>query len=158
STQRERAGLWPERQNSFATLTPAADTPIHNLPAQTTPFVGRESELEQLEALMAKPDIRLATILSPGGMGKTRLALAAAERMLNTPTSSAQSTVLLSNAVYFVALAPLTSPNFLVPAIAEAVGLQFSPGVEPKEQLLKFLRHRPMLLVMDNFEHLLEGA
>lgn len=121
----------------------------HNLPAQTTPFVGREHELAELDKLLNDPAVRLITIIAPGGMGKTRLALEAAENAL------AQ----FSDGVYFVELAPLSDSQSIVPAIAEATGYQFQgDDREPKQQILDFLRNKSMLLVLDNFEHLIEGA
>jgi predicted ATPase/DNA-binding CsgD family transcriptional regulator len=138
----------------FATPTPhPAGVPGHNLPLQTIPFVGREAELAELARLFADPSVRLVTILGPGGMGKTRLALEAAEAQLPN----------FQRGVYFVPLAPLSSPETILPTVAEAVGFRFLrpdsgqvfEGDEPKRQLLGYLRHKQMLLVMDNFEHLL---
>jgi predicted ATPase len=124
--------------------------PKHNLPAQTTPFVGRETELAELAQLLADPDVRLLTILGAGGMGKTRLALQAAADIL----SDAQ----LGNfqrGVFFVSLAPLQSVDAIVPTVAQAIGFSFYRGGEPRQQLLDYLRQKNMLLIMDNFEHLL---
>lgn len=121
----------------------------HNLPAQTTPFVGREHELEELARLLSAPDIRLMTVLAPGGMGKTRLSLEAAERALPQ----------FAEGVYFVELAPLNDPDNIVNAIADATGYQFQgDGRAPRQQVLDFLQRKALLLVMDNFEHLLAGA
>lgn len=133
----------------FGTPTPhhTGVTP-HNLPAQTNPFVGREAELVDLTRLITDPDTRLVTILSPGGMGKTRLALEVAEAQLPE----------FGQGVYFVPLAPLSSAENIIPAIAEAVGFQFYGGQDPKGQLLGHLRGKQMMLVMDNFEHVLESA
>ena len=123
--------------------------PHHNLPAQTTPFIGRARELDDLEALLADPEMRLITILAPGGMGKTRLGLAVAEAHLDR----------FMDGVYMVPLAPLQSPDQIVSAIADATGFPFiSDQRSPKQQVLDFLRQKHMLLVLDNFEHLLEGA
>ena len=121
----------------------------HNLPAQTTPFVGREHELAELAKLIADPDLRLMTILAPGGMGKTRLAMEAIQRALPE----------FMDGGYMVELAPLPDPNNIVSALADAVGYQFqSDGRDPKTQLLDFLANKHMLLLLDNFEHLLAGA
>lgn len=133
----------------FDTVTPISDIPKHNLPAQTTPFVGRESELKELERLLRDRQNRLVTILGSGGMGKTRLSLQIGEHLL---TDYAQG-------VYFVALAPLNAVENIVPAIAEAVRYTFnSDGRTPKDQLLDYLREKHLLLVMDNFEHLIAGT
>jgi serine/threonine protein kinase len=137
-------------ETRFAPETPnLLIRPKHNLPAQTTPFVGREGEIAELAKLLNDPKIRLITILAPGGMGKSRLALEVAEQQLTN----------FENGVYFVELAPLSEPANVVSAIAEATGYQFqSDGREPKQQILDFLGNKNMLLVLDNFEHLLEGA
>ncbi len=120
----------------------------HNLPAQTTPFIGREQELVQLADLLADPEVRLITILAPGGMGKTRLALEAAARQ------SSQ----FADGVYFVPLAPLASPDHIIPAIAKHTSYPIQPdNRDPKQQVLDFLRHKHLLLVLDNCEHLLDG-
>jgi serine/threonine protein kinase len=144
------------------TPTPTAN---HNLPAQATPFVGREHEIAEVIHLLDKS--RLITLLAPGGMGKTRLALEIANTFVGAwhanPSTDSPLHVWRGaggemSGVYFVALAPLASADFIVSTIAEAVGFQFYQGGEPKQQLLDYFREKSMLLVMDNFEHLLEGA
>lgn len=120
----------------------------HNLPGQTTPFIGRQDEVADLTRLLAEPEMKLVTILAPGGMGKTRLSLAAAERQLNR----------FRDGVFFVPLAPLSSPDDIVTTIAEQVGFSFDGNTLPRQQLLDYFRERQTLLVLDNFEHLLDGA
>jgi serine/threonine protein kinase/tetratricopeptide (TPR) repeat protein len=145
----------------FATPAPdVLDRPKHNLPAQATPFVEREHELAELTRLLNDTDIRLITILASGGMGKSRLALEMAERVVNDgiKVTHLSSLPRFANGVYFVNLAPLSTITDIVPAIAEAVGFHFHSGGEPKQQILDFLREKQMLLLMDNFEHLLEGV
>jgi predicted ATPase len=132
--------------------TPLPDYVMHskyNLPAQATPFVGREHELAELENLLKDSDIRLITILAQGGMGKTRLALELAQQAVDQN--------LYADGVYFVELAPLSDADNIPNAIADAAGYQFLGEGTPKEQLLTILRERNLLLVMDNFEHLPEG-
>ena len=129
------------------TETPPTQT-RHNLPFQTTPFIGRQQELADIAQLLADPDLRLLTILAPGGMGKTRLALAAAEGQLAH----------FQDGVFFVPLAPLKSTHDIVTTIAESVGFSFYGNSPPQQQLLDYFRDRNLLLVLDNFEHLLEGA
>jgi serine/threonine protein kinase len=137
-------------QTRFAPDTPDYFLrPKHNLPTQTTSFVGREAELAELAKLLNDSKIRLVTILAPGGMGKTRLALEAAEKQIPH----------FESGVYFVELAPLSDPAHIVSAIAEATSYQFQgDGREQKQQILDFLGNKNMLLVLDNYEHLLEGA
>lgn len=120
----------------------------HNLPAQLTPFVGRESELVQLGDLLANPQCRLITIHGPGGVGKTRLGLQAALEQLEV----------FPDGVCFVPLAQLHEPELLPTAIVDALGLTLHGTDEPSTQLLHFLRPKELLLLLDNFEHLLVAA
>jgi serine/threonine protein kinase/predicted ATPase len=132
---------------STPTVTPTPTRPSHNLPVQTTPFIGRESELADLKRLLDDPTIRLITILGPGGMGKTRLALEAAGH-----------TDFL-HGVYFISLAACDSKEQILNSIADALKFQFSRGADlPAHQLIDFLREKTLLLVIDNFEHMLPGA
>jgi len=136
-------------QPRFAAPTPhPTGTPRHNLPKQTTPFIGREQELADLARLLADPDNRLITLLGPGGSGKTRLALESARTQLSN----------FENGVTFVPLVSLRSAEDIIPTIAETVGFQFFEQMEPGEQLSDFFREKQTLLVLDNFEHLLDGA
>ncbi|MHB8625810.1 MAG: ATP-binding protein [Aggregatilineales bacterium] len=123
-------------------------TPLHNLPHQPTPFIGRTTELAAIARRLEDPACRLLTVVGPGGIGKTRLALQAAK----------QQFAAFAQGVYFVSLAPLNAPEAVVSTIAEAIRFSFYPGGEPRQQLLDFLRARQLLLVLDNFEHLLTAA
>ncbi|MEO8394168.1 MAG: AAA family ATPase [Chloroflexota bacterium] len=116
------------------------------LPTSATPFIGRAEELAEIALLLADSTCRLLTLIGPGGIGKTRLALEVA-RSLTFP-----------NCIYFVSLQPLTSPELVVPAIADALQFQFYSGGEPQQQLLDYLREKSLLLLLDNFEHLLDGV
>jgi predicted ATPase/DNA-binding CsgD family transcriptional regulator len=122
--------------------------PRHNLPAATTPFVGRELELDDFAGLLADENIRLVTILAAGGMGKTRLALEAAKSQLQS----------FRNGVYFIPLVQLRAVDNIIPTIAAYLKVQLSTSADPTAQLLNYLRDKAMLLVLDNFEHLLNGA
>jgi predicted ATPase/class 3 adenylate cyclase len=127
------------------------DTRTTNLPAPRTSFVGRADELEAIDRLLEDPGCRLLTLVGPGGVGKTRLALEAAGRRLDR----------YQHGVHFVPLASVVSPDFLAPAMA--VSLQFPvdaahSGFSAQDQLLDFLSERSTLLVLDNFEHLVEGS
>ena len=127
----------------------AVMSPSHNLPAQTTPFIGRVSELQKLTRLLNDAANRLVTLFAPGGMGKTRLALAAAKASLSA----------FPDGVCFVSLASLPSADQIVPTMADALGLQINLGHQsPRQQVFNFLRDRHMLLVLDNFEHLADGV
>ena len=126
---------------------PAAST--RKFPAALTPFIGRLGELKALNRLLNHPHTRLVTLLAPGGMGKTRLALALAE--------IAQED--FPDGVTFVALAALTALDGLMMTIADALGLQlFAERGTVEQQVRDYLRDKHLLLVLDNFEHLLEGS
>lgn len=133
----------------FATPTPhTTGLPQHNLPKQSTPFIGRDVELANLKKLISNPDNRLITLLGPGGTGKTRLALEFARAQVSN----------FNNGVAFVSLAPLSAAETIIPTIAEAVGVQFFENMEPFTQLASYFRDKHTLLVLDNFEHLLDGS
>jgi len=124
------------------------DTHPTNLPPQPTPFIGREEELALIATHLHNPACRLVTVIGPGGIGKTRLALEAAAGLRPD----------FPDGVYFVALAALSSGSLLVSTIADALAFPLYGGADPEAQLLSFLHERRMLLVLDNFEHLLEGT
>ncbi|MBX3059905.1 MAG: protein kinase [Anaerolineae bacterium] len=136
--------------HTVRTPTPLPGKPVfHNLPPQPTTFVGRERELQDIHQwLLEIPTRRLITIAGPGGIGKTRLALAAAQSVLDA----------FADGVFFVPLAPLTTADHIFTTLIENLHLQPINTKEPKDQLLAYLRQKQMLLVLDNFEHLLEGA
>jgi len=129
-----------------------APAPVSNLlsnwPAQLTPLVGRESELASLGRLLADPLCRLLTLVGPGGIGKTRLAIEAALR----------ERARFNGGIWFVPFAPVSSPAAIVPAIAEAMGLTLRGQTELRLQLFGHLARMEVLLVLDNVEHLLAGA
>jgi predicted ATPase/DNA-binding SARP family transcriptional activator len=124
--------------------------PKHNLPAQPTSFIGREKELAQIGEMMVDPHCRLITLIGPGGIGKTRLALQAADAFLHS----------FEDGTYFVPLGPIPSPDAILSAITHTLSFSYdiATTLDPKSQLLDYLRHRSILLVMDGFEHLIEGA
>ena len=138
---------------AFATPTPDRLQRVrHNLPAQATPFVGREAELAELQRLLADPTIRLVTILGPGGMGKTRLALElAARQVVGTPAGQ----VAFPQGIFLVKLAALRSTEELVASLASTFGLAIEKELEPLQQVLNFLSNKRLLLLLDNFEQLL---
>ena len=118
------------------------------LPAPLSSFVGRDDDIAAVADLLADPAARLITLTGPGGIGKTRLALAAAAVAADSFSSGA----------VFVALADVPSPDLVLPAIVQALGLRERPGQNRKDQLFPFLRHRQLLLLLDNFEHVLEAG
>jgi predicted ATPase/DNA-binding SARP family transcriptional activator len=131
-------------------LVETAPSLRNHLPQQPTPFVGRAHELAEIANLLNDPDCNLLTLVGPGGIGKTRLALEATARAASA----------FPHGVHFVSLAAVESARFLVPTIAAALEFSFfqREGAEPREQLFDYLREKSMLLLLDNFEHLGDGA
>jgi DNA-binding SARP family transcriptional activator/predicted ATPase/Tfp pilus assembly protein PilF len=122
--------------------------PCH-LPPLPGPFIGREEELTAVTYQLSQADCRLLSLLGPGGMGKTSLAVASAQRLYQ------QRPGLFLDGIVFISLDPVESGAYLPQAIAEKVGLTFQGATDPTEQLVNFLASRELLLVLDNFEHLL---
>jgi predicted ATPase len=119
-----------------------------NVPTPASSFIGREHEVRAVRELIERDDVRLVTLTGPGGIGKTRIALRAA--------SDLQAS--FEDGVAIVMLSPVSSPAMLVPAIAEALGAPEISGRARIDVLKELLRRRRMLLVLDNFEHLVEAA
>jgi predicted ATPase/class 3 adenylate cyclase len=117
-----------------------------NLPVELTTFIGRQSEVDEASALLAT--IRLLTLTGPGGTGKTRLALRIAAGRRSA----------YGDGVFFVDLAPLTDPALVAPAVARSLGLSEQPQRPIIELLKEHLESREVLLVLDNFEHLLAAG
>lgn len=123
--------------------------PKNNLPAQITPFVGREHELSELRKLLKNSSSRLITVIAPGGMGKTRLALEVGKQALR----------LFEQSVYLIELASLTDENSIVVAIADTLKYSFQNDERsPKQQILDYLANKKCLLILDNYEHLIDEA
>ena len=120
----------------------------HNLAAQATPFLGRQREVAGVAAPLRDPAVRLLTLTGPGGVGKTRLALAAAREVLED----------FPHGVWFVELAPLADPELVSAAIADVLGVRAEPGRSLVSALAAHLATKHALLVLDNLEHLLEAA
>ncbi|HXT35300.1 MAG TPA: helix-turn-helix domain-containing protein, partial [Chloroflexota bacterium] len=137
----------PNTATGSPSLASAGQSPP-NLPAQGTAFIGRETELSSLTALLSDRHNRLVTIVAPGGMGKTRLALEAAGQLQRA----------FPQGVYFVALDRLSSADLIVQAVAEALPISLSSKEDPKSRIVGYLQDKATLLVMDNFEHVLDGA
>jgi len=139
--------LHPDLPRDFPPLRTLEAQP-NNLPAQRTSFVGRLRELTMLHELLAQENARLITLTGPGGVGKTRLALQVA----------ADHLVDLTDGVWFVPLASVEDPARVIPEIAAMVLGKASPSQDPFPALTDFLRDKRVLLVLDNFEHLLPAA
>lgn len=144
----------PKNVTTGVSSQTADDSPIdNNLPPQTTSFVGRQAEVDKVcDLLSAREDCRLLTLIGPGGMGKTRLALQVARTIVDDDNRPWR------DGLYFVPLAAVNDEAGLVRAIASAIDYSFRGTDEPQTQLEAYLRPQQLLLVTDNFEHLLDGA
>jgi predicted ATPase/DNA-binding CsgD family transcriptional regulator len=120
----------------------------HNLPARLSSFIGRKKELSMLRRLFQAKDIRLVTIVGPNGIGKTRLGLELTHRLA----------VYFRDGAFFISLAPLNDPGMVASAIAQVLGLHETRAQPILEALKDTLRDRQLLLMLDNFEHLLPAA
>ena len=124
-----------------------ARKPRHNLPAQSTPFIGRTSQVAALREMILSPDVRLLTLLGPGGTGKTRLSLEVARETLDH----------FPHGVFFVPLADDTRENQLISRIAQQ--LEVREGGRPLlENIIDYVRDKNLLLFLDNFEQLISAA
>ena len=110
-------------------------------------MIGRQREVEELSQLLHDPHCRLLTLVGPGGMGKTRLAIETASQMQDV----------FADGVYFVPLASVGSINAVISTMANAIHFAFHGPSDPKVQLLNYLREKQVLLIVDNLEHLLVG-
>jgi predicted ATPase len=139
--------LAPELPSEFPPLR-TLDAYRNNLPLQPTPLIGREKEVSDVCDLLGGEETRLLTLTGPGGIGKTRVALQAAADLLEDFTDGA----------FFVPLATLTEAELFFSAVAEMLGVK-ETGEQPLDESLKdYFSERRMLLVLDNFEQVLEAA
>jgi predicted ATPase/DNA-binding CsgD family transcriptional regulator len=139
-------GLLAEGEPSMANASDSTTPLPTNLPAQATSFVGRSREIAKVRQLLARA--RLLTLTGPGGTGKTRLALQVAAAVREA----------YADGIWFVPLAAVQDPGFVAVTIAGVLKVPESPGETIKTSLSKFLHDKQMLLVVDNFEHLVEAA
>ncbi len=122
-----------------------------NIPTQRTQFVGHEKEVAAASTLLTRPDVRLVTITGPGGIGKTRLAVEVARGLAEQ----------FHGGVHFVPLSPITNPELMASAIVQALNIREGGGQTPLDSLKKAFQDsltEPTLLVLDNFEHLIQEA
>jgi predicted ATPase len=130
--------------------TPQARKPKHNLPAQPTPFIGRQAEVTAVKDLLMRDpqDVRLVTLTGPGGTGKTRLALQTALELADR----------FADGAYFIDLAPIREPAAVLAAIARTVALRETSDRPLIDEIKEQLRTRTMLLLLDNFEQVTSAA
>jgi predicted ATPase/class 3 adenylate cyclase/DNA-binding CsgD family transcriptional regulator len=136
----------PDLCTDFPPLRTPKRVGAHNLPVQLTSFVGREAEMRDVGKLLAND--RLVTLTGAGGAGKTRLAAEIAARIVSQ----------FRDGVWYVDLAPITHPRVVAVAVARALGLPDQPGRSTMDTLLRFVRDRQLLMVLDNCEHLLDAS
>jgi predicted ATPase/transcriptional regulator with XRE-family HTH domain len=134
------------RENAVPS-THAAPAP-HRLPLHPTPLLGREREVAELGAQLRRDDVRLLTLTGAGGVGKTRLAIEAATQLAAA----------FADGAWFVPLSRISDPELVLPAIAHTLELKESGATPLAEVLHRHLRDKELLLVLDNFEHLLAAA
>jgi predicted ATPase/transcriptional regulator with XRE-family HTH domain len=137
----------PIDQQDADTTLPGSTAHPNNLPAQPTALIGREREIAAVVAMLRRDDVRLLTLTGPGGTGKTRLALQAAAELLDA----------FADGVWFVNLAPIRDSALLLPTIAQALGV-IELGGQPIEERLKAYLRAKHLLLLDNFEQVIDGA
>jgi predicted ATPase/class 3 adenylate cyclase/DNA-binding CsgD family transcriptional regulator len=136
----------PDLVNEFPPLRTSKAVAANNLPVQLTSFVGRDAELTQLRELLAQN--RVVTLTGAGGVGKTRLAVQVAAAVADGFT----------NGVWYVDLAPINDPELVPLTVTRALGQPDQPGRSTMDSLLRFVRDRQMLVVLDNCEHLLDAS
>ena len=117
----------------------------NNLPSERTPFIGRTAEIAEIMALLNKPTCRLLTLLGPGGVGKTRLATQVASQLTDA----------FDHGVCFTSLQSVETPSLLVSAIADGLNYPLAGQEDPAAQLLRYLKGKALLLLLDNFEQLI---
>jgi predicted ATPase/class 3 adenylate cyclase len=139
--------LHPDLPDAFPPLKSLESRP-NNLPRQPTPFLGREREVDEVAALLQRPEVQLLTLTGPGGTGKTRLALQAAAELLDE----------FPDGAFFVPLATLTDPALVPSAVATALGIREEGGRSVTETVRTSLEDKQLLLLLDNCEHLLDAA
>jgi predicted ATPase/class 3 adenylate cyclase len=136
-----------ELRQDFPPLNTPGHLP-HNLPTHPTPFLGRETEVDEITALVLRPEVRLVTLTGPGGVGKTRLGMRVAAEVLES----------FPDGAFLIDLARLTDPELVASATAAALGLREQPGQSLRQSLAEYLRELRILLLYDNFEHVLPAA
>ena len=139
--------LYDENQSGKDSASPGVKKAKHNLPVQPTPFLGRAVQVAALKELLVNPDVRLVTLMGPGGTGKTRLSLQVAQETLEH----------FSNGTFFVPLADDTNADQFISRVAQQLEVR-EGGRALLENVKDYLRDKNILLVLDNFEQLISAA
>ena len=152
-TSRRTEAIALAREMGLITDAATGDTPLlqavrPTLPITTGPFIGRDRELDEVSEFIHSPDIRLLSIIATGGMGKSRLSLEVGHLLKNNYEHGAA----------FVDLTTLHDPNDIARLAVLSLGLTMSGSQSPEQVLLDYCREKELLLIFDNFEHVLSGA
>jgi predicted ATPase/DNA-binding XRE family transcriptional regulator len=142
---------WHRMRRQLSTRRAASSSGTSNktyLPQPPNPLLGRDHEVSALVDLLRQPEVRLVTTSGPGGVGKTRVAIAVGHRLVHS----------FADGVRFIELAAVRDPNLLLPAIAQQLGLREGSNQAVRDRLTTFLSRRRLLLILDNFEQLLLAA
>jgi predicted ATPase len=129
----------------------------HNLPPQPTSFVGRQGEVAAIIELLEDQHCRLLTLVGPGGIGKTRLGIEVAERIVN-PTAETEPISLFLDGAYLVSLQSVASVKNIIPTIAGVIGFEFYEAHSQEKQLINHIGDKQLLLILDNLEHLQDAG
>jgi predicted ATPase/class 3 adenylate cyclase len=146
-TERVFQLVHPELPADFPPLV-GAHRRTHNLPAPTTSLIGRDEDVDYVRNLLRRDDVRIVTITGAGGVGKSRLGLQVAANLLDC----------FADGVFFVELAPISEPDLVLSTIAHVLGLREAGGCSLRETVKGYLTEKHLLLLLDNFEHLLPSA
>jgi DNA-binding SARP family transcriptional activator/predicted ATPase len=152
----DELGVGPDEQTHKLQRRILADSEIvsprpagrSNLPHPLTPFIGRERAVHEIMALLARPDCRLLSLVGPGGSGKSRLAVEVARRLADD----------FPDGIFLVSLSQMASASVIPLFLAQTLGLPGRQQADPDTQLVDYLRQKRLLLIMDGFERLVEGA
>src|SRR5262249_52033742 len=129
-------------------LLKTLDSSLYNLPRQTTPLIGREQEIDASMTLLRRADTALLTLTGPGGIGKTSIAVAVAARLIAS----------FVDGIYFVELASIRDVAMVPSAIAQSLGIKEAGDASLMQILKQRLQHKQTLLLLDNFEHVVQAA
>jgi predicted ATPase len=139
-----RTDNFPEQAQPAA----AVSNQLHHLPRPLTPLIGRDNELDQLVRHLGDPACRLLTLTGPGGIGKTRLCIEAARHL-------ADNSDRFNDGIFYLSLGQIERGSLLVSSLVQALKISIRTNIDMRQNLLNYLRNKQILLVLDNFEHLL---